>query len=178
VHQWINDAEAQVRYDAINAFETLLQKDAKTTVLKLYLHLSKERQLEKLQERLLDPTKNYKHGAEDWKERELWDEYMAAYELAMKTCDAPKWTIIPADKRWYRDYCVAKIVLETLEAMNPQYPIIVLTEEEKAAFQITPAVEEAFAAENKEEKCEKKKDKKEKKNHKKDEKKDKKKKKD
>jgi len=124
VHGWIDEERVNVRINAINAFEDLLQKDNGTTVLKFYLHLSPERQLEKLQERLDLPRKNYKHNDGDWKERQLWDKYMECYEDAINRCNAAPWYIVPADQRWYRNFYVAQTVLKTLEGMNLEYPLL------------------------------------------------------
>jgi len=124
VHGWIDEERVNVRINAINAFEDLLQKDNGTTVLKFYLHLSPERQLEKLQERLDLPRKNYKHNDGDWKERQLWDKYMECYEDAINRCNAAPWYIVPADQRWYRNFYVAQTVLKTLEDMNLEYPLL------------------------------------------------------
>ena len=123
VHGWITPKQQKMRMDAINAFENLLQFDNNTTVLKFYMHLSKERQLEKLQERVDDPEKNWKHNDGDWKERELWNKYRRCYEYAINNSDIP-WHIVPVDSRSYRDYCIAKIVLETLKKMRLQWPPI------------------------------------------------------
>lgn len=123
VHNWITDDQAEKRMKAINAFEELLQFDAKTHIVKCYMHISRERQQEKLQERLDDATKNWKHNAGDWDENDHWDQYMKYYEYAINKSDV-KWHVIPCDKRWYRNYCVAKVVLATLEKMNPDLPLI------------------------------------------------------
>jgi len=122
VHKWISEDHVADRMEAINSLEKLVQFDNKTTILKFFLHLSKERQGEKLQERLDIPEKNWKHNDGDWKEREHWDAYMDCYNDVFKKCDNPKWHIIPSDEQWYRNYCVAKIVLETLEGMKLEYP--------------------------------------------------------
>ncbi len=121
VHGWIDEDRVTARIDAINAFETLLQKDNNTTVLKFFLNISKERQLEKLQERIDDPERNWKHNDGDWAERKHWNKYMKCYEDAMNRCTTP-WINVPADNRWYRDYFVAKEVLKVLKEMNPQLP--------------------------------------------------------
>jgi len=128
VHQWITDARAEKRMQAINAFEDLLQFDANTRIVKCYMHISRERQQEKLQERLDDPTKNWKHNAGDWDENDHWDQYMKYYEYAINK-SSTNWHIIPCDKRWYRNYCVAKVVLATLENMNPDLPLIKNTDD-------------------------------------------------
>ncbi len=121
VHKWINEERVEKRMKAINAFEELLEFDANTKVLKFYLHISPEKQQEKLQERIDDPTKNWKHKAADWDENDFWAEYMHCYEYAINHSTIP-WHIAPADKRWYRNYFIAKEVLSTLEEMNPQLP--------------------------------------------------------
>jgi len=121
VHKWITPSRVTKRMYAINAFETLLRDDNNTTVLKFYLHLSPERQLEKLQERLDVPEKNWKHKDGDWEERKHWKEYMKAYQYAIDKSVIP-WTIIPADQRWYRNYMVAKEVLKALKKMKIQLP--------------------------------------------------------
>ncbi len=121
VHNWIDDKKREKRMQAINAWEELLQFDNNTTILKFYLHLSKDRQKEKLQERIDIPEKNWKHNPGDWKEREFWGQYMEAYEYAINNSTTP-WIIAPVDKRWYRNYFIGKKVLETLEKLNPQLP--------------------------------------------------------
>jgi PPK2 family polyphosphate:nucleotide phosphotransferase len=123
VHKWIDDDHAAKRFASINAFEELLQYDNKTTILKFYLHLSHERQLEKLQERIDVPEKNWKHNPGDWEETKLWDDYMRCYEDLLNRSTLA-WNLIPADDRWYRNYCVAKIVCEALEQLNPQLPLL------------------------------------------------------
>jgi PPK2 family polyphosphate:nucleotide phosphotransferase len=122
VHGWIDNKRAKARIDAINAWETLLTKDNNTRILKFYMHISPERQLEKLQERIDDPTKNWKHKAQDWEERKLWDKYMKYYQEAINKCDAVPWIIAPVDQRWYRNYFVAEKVLKTLKAMKIKVP--------------------------------------------------------
>ncbi|HRO73194.1 MAG TPA: polyphosphate kinase, partial [Saprospiraceae bacterium] len=123
VHKWIDFDRVEKRMKAINAFEKLLEFDNDTKVLKFYMHISPERQLEKLQERIDDPEKNWKHKAEDWEERKLWSEYMEAYEYAINQSDIP-WHIVPCDKRWYRNYHISKIVIKALEVMHPEMPVL------------------------------------------------------
>lgn len=111
------------RYAQINAFERLLTESG-TRLLKLYLHISQDEQKERLEARLTDPRKNWKFNPQDLKEREAWDQYMAAYEDALSKCStsyAP-WHIVPANRKWYRNLVVAELVANTLEAMNPQWP--------------------------------------------------------
>ncbi|MCB0646013.1 MAG: polyphosphate kinase [Saprospiraceae bacterium] len=121
VHNWIDMERVEKRMNAINAFEELIAFDNNTTVLKFYMHISPERQLEKLQERIDEPEKQWKHNPGDWEERKLWDQYMEAYEYAINESTTP-WHIVPCDSRWYRNYFMANIVLETLEKLNPQLP--------------------------------------------------------
>ena len=121
VHKWIDMKRVRQRMRAINAFEELLVKDANTTVLKFYLHLSKEQQEVELRQRLDEPDKYWKHNDGDWEQREYWDEYMKCYEWAFQNSKLP-WEVVPVDERWYRDYLISKKVCETLEAMNLEYP--------------------------------------------------------
>jgi PPK2 family polyphosphate:nucleotide phosphotransferase len=113
----------QKRYDHINAFEKLLA-DSGTRILKFYLHISKDEQKQRLQDRLDTPEKQWKFSLGDLPVRERWDDYMAAYEDAIAKCntDYAPWYIIPANSKWYRDWLIANVIVETLEAMNPQYP--------------------------------------------------------
>ncbi len=121
VHGWIDMERVEKRMAAINAFEELLTFDNNTTVLKFYLHISEARQLEKLQERIDDPLKNWKHNDGDWKERPYWKQYMEAYEYAINQSSIP-WQIIPADKKWYRNYLVAEAVAKALLDMKLELP--------------------------------------------------------
>jgi len=89
--------------------------------LKFYLHLSYERQGEKLRERMEDPRKFWKHNPDDWKERERWDDYMRCYEDVLNRSELP-WIAVPSNRRWYRNYFVATKVLETLQQMQLRYP--------------------------------------------------------
>ena len=121
VHAWIDEEKYNKRIKAINAFEELLQFDGNTLIFKFYLHLSYDQQAIELQERIHEREKNFKHNANDWKEREHWDEYMRCYEDVLNQSLVP-WTITPVDERWYRDYIVAKTIVEGMEALNMQYP--------------------------------------------------------
>ena len=123
VHGWIDEEHAIKRIESINAFETLLQYDNNTTVLKFYLHISKKEQEKQLRERIDEPEKHWKHNDGDWKERKHWDRYMECYEDAINRSTIP-WHIIPVDERWYRDYVMAKIVVETMEDFNMVRPAI------------------------------------------------------
>ncbi len=124
VHKWVDEDRVAVRMKAINAFEELLEKDNDTIVLKFCLHLTPDRQLEKLQERIDVPEKNWKHNDGDWEEREHWAAYMRCYNDVINTCNAVPWHIIPANAQWYRNYCIAKVIVETLEQLDMEYPAL------------------------------------------------------
>ncbi len=121
VHKWIDEDRVSTRINSINEFETLLQNDNNTTILKFYMHISPETQKEKLQERIDDPLKHWKHNEADWEEAKLWDKYMNAYEDAINRSSVP-WIIAPVDQRWYRDYFIAEKVLTTMEALHFSLP--------------------------------------------------------
>lgn len=115
VHKLVPEATWRERYEHINAFERLLA-DSSTIILKFYLHISKEEQAERLREREEDPTKSWKLSVGDWKEREYWDDYSAAYEDALNRCStkhAP-WFVVPADKKWFRNLAVAEALRDAL----------------------------------------------------------------
>ena len=123
VHGLAPPEEIEQRYDQINAFEKQLGENG-VTILKFFLHISKDEQKERLQERIDDPTKRWKFNPADLKERKLWKHYMEAYELALTRCSTPwaPWYVIPADRNWYRNAVVARIVRRTLEEMDLKYP--------------------------------------------------------
>jgi PPK2 family polyphosphate:nucleotide phosphotransferase len=123
VHELVPESVWRPRYDQINAFERLLTENG-VTILKFFLHISRDEQRERLLARLDDPTKYWKFSAGDLGERDRWDAYTAAYEEALartSTRDAP-WYVVPADKKYVRDLLVAQIVVDTLERMDPKYP--------------------------------------------------------
>ncbi len=122
VHKWIDEDTVYKRFEHINNFERLLA-DSNTVVVKFYLHISKDQQLIELNERLSDPSKYYKHNENDFNERQHWDEYMKAYEDVFKHCSPEiPWNIIPADRNWYKEYCMASVVLEALSKLPLEYP--------------------------------------------------------
>ncbi len=123
VHNWINMDMVASRMKAINDFEELLNLHNNTVILKFFMNISPERQLEKLQERKDLLRKNYKHNDGDWEERKHWDSYMDAYEYVLNESKIP-WHVVPCDQRWYRDYFVAKTVLKSFEFLNQQYPAL------------------------------------------------------
>lgn len=123
VHGWAARDVVERRYGHIRHFEALLA-DAGTRVVKVMLHISKAYQLERFRRRLRRPDKHWKFNPGDLDERERWDDYMAAFEtaIARTSTEAAPWFVVPAETRWYRDLVVSQILLETLEAMDPQYP--------------------------------------------------------
>lgn len=111
------------RYALINDFEKGLASGG-ITVLKFYLHISKDEQKRRLQARLDDPDKRWKFSKNDLKERAFWDDYARAFEDAISNCStehAP-WYVVPANKKWYRNLVVARTIADTLEAMDPKFP--------------------------------------------------------
>ena len=122
VHKMIDDNTAYKRMEAINHFEKLLCEHNKTEVLKFYLHVSKEKQLERLQERISDVKKQWKYNANDFLESELWNDYMKAYEDCFEKCDHVPWTIVPSDQNWYKEYVIATTLLDTLKKLDMKYP--------------------------------------------------------
>ena len=123
VHGLAPAAATEQRYGQINAFEKHLSENG-VTILKFFLHISKEEQKERLQERIDDPKKRWKFNPGDLEERALWPQYMEAYEIALTRCSTPwaPWYVIPADRNWYRNAVVARIVRTTLEGLGLSYP--------------------------------------------------------
>jgi PPK2 family polyphosphate:nucleotide phosphotransferase len=123
VQGWIDDEECQRRYTQIRDFERMLAETG-TVIIKVFLHISKEEQRERLQERLDDPDKQWKFNPEDIKQREKWDDYQRAYEKAIRETDAPHapWYVVPANSKTHRNLVIASLLLETLEGMELSYP--------------------------------------------------------
>lgn len=122
VHKWIDEKTVKQRFAHINNFEKLLIENG-TVVLKFYLHVSKEEQLQRLQERMSDETKMWKYNEGDMKERQYWNQYMKAYEDVFANCSAASpWHIIPADQNWYKEYLIAQTVVSALEVLKMKYP--------------------------------------------------------
>jgi PPK2 family polyphosphate:nucleotide phosphotransferase len=123
VHNLVSHAVWSRRYEQINDFEKELV-ESNTHILKFYLHISKDEQLSRFKERLDDPTKQWKISESDYKEREFWGDYTAAYEEALSRCStahAP-WFVIPSDHKWFRNLAIARIVVEHLEALDMKVP--------------------------------------------------------
>jgi PPK2 family polyphosphate:nucleotide phosphotransferase len=126
----INDKTAHKRMKAMNDFERLLQEHNNTLILKFFLHVSKDEQTERLKERLTDERKHWKANPNDFKEAELWNEYMKAYEDCFERCNDIPWTIVPADQNWYKEYVITSLLVEKLKELKMKYPE--LKEEEKS----------------------------------------------
>lgn len=111
------------RYDHIRSFERMLA-DEGTTIVKLFLNISKDEQRKRLRARLDEPDKNWKFRIGDLDDRRLWDEYRAAYEavLSRTSTEYAPWYVVPADRKWYRNLAVSTILIKTLEHMNPHFP--------------------------------------------------------
>lgn len=111
------------RYDHINNFERSLAESG-VTIVKVFLHISYEQQKRRLLERLDNPDKHWKFNPGDIDERALWPAYQQAYEIALQRCSTPAapWYLVPADRKWYRNWAVSNLLREHLEAIGPQYP--------------------------------------------------------
>ncbi|OGX92114.1 polyphosphate kinase 2 family protein [Hymenobacter coccineus] len=123
VHELIDKKTAYQRFDDINNFEQLLIRNG-TRILKFFLHISKEEQAERLQDRLDEPAKRWKFEPGDLKERARWNDYQDVYSDALAHCstdDAP-WFVVPANHKWTRDLAITEIVVATLEDMDPKPP--------------------------------------------------------
>jgi PPK2 family polyphosphate:nucleotide phosphotransferase len=111
------------RYDHINAFERMLA-DEGVTILKFFLHISKEEQKHRMMARLDQQSKNWKFNPDDLADRALWEQYMEAYEDMMRECSTPHapWYIVPSNHKWFRNWLISDVLVRTLTAMDPKYP--------------------------------------------------------
>ncbi|MBN1219929.1 MAG: polyphosphate kinase 2 family protein [Anaerolineae bacterium] len=123
VHNLVPKRVWQQRYEHINNFERLLAGNG-VTILKFYLHISKEEQKERFLARLEQPHKRWKFNPADLDERNLWNDYMRAFEDAFERCstDVAPWYIVPANRKWYRNVAISETILETLTGLNLKYP--------------------------------------------------------
>jgi PPK2 family polyphosphate:nucleotide phosphotransferase len=119
----IPESEWRPRYDEINAFERELADDG-CTIVKVFLHISPEYQLDRQLRRLDRVDKRWKFSESDLDDRERWPEFQAAYEEALERCNtaAGPWFVVPADRKWYRMWAVSQLLLETLRELDPQWP--------------------------------------------------------
>jgi PPK2 family polyphosphate:nucleotide phosphotransferase len=117
------EARWRSRYDSINDFERMLARE-RTVIVKFFLHISKDAQLERFRERLEREDKHYKFSANDVRERRDWDAYQEAYEDAVNLTSTPwaPWYVVPSDHKWYRNLVVGRIVCATLDALAPRWP--------------------------------------------------------
>lgn len=125
VHDLVPRSVWSRRYAQINAFERTAVENG-TTIVKVMMHISAEEQRERLAERLDRPDKHWKFNPADVDERAHWDEYMRAYQVALEKCstDVAPWYVVPADRKWYARLAVTGLVLEHLQAMDPQWPSV------------------------------------------------------
>ncbi len=123
VHRMISEEVASQRFIQINNFEDMLAENG-TTILKFFLHISKDEQKERLEARLRDPEKRWKFNEGDLEERKLWDDYMKAFEdvLSATSTDYAPWYIVPANHKWYRNLVVADRVVDALKGMKLKSP--------------------------------------------------------
>lgn len=123
VHDLVPEAVWGKRYDQINNFERMLAEEG-TTILKFFLHISKEEQKERLQARLDDPTKHWKFARGDLAERKSWDSYQQAFEAMLAKTSTPwaPWYVVPANRKWYRNLVISSILVDTLEGFEMSYP--------------------------------------------------------
>ncbi len=123
VHQLVPEKVWSKRFDRINEFEKLLCNEG-TTVIKFFLHISKQEQKRRLQARLDDKKRHWKFNIGDLAERKLWDEYQEAYEDVLRKCspeDAP-WYIVPSDHKWFRNWVLSDTIVRTLEKLRMDFP--------------------------------------------------------
>lgn len=123
VNRLVPESVWRPRYALINEFEWLLATSG-TTILKFFLHVSKQEQKRRFEERLSDPEKHWKFDEDDLNKRKQWDDYQEAYEEMLNECttEHAPWHVIPADQNWYRNLSVARIIVGTLRELNPQFP--------------------------------------------------------
>lgn len=118
----LSDEEAKNRFRMINNFEEIVQSND-TKIIKFYLHISYEMQEQRLERRMKDATRYYKHGDEDWKVRKQWDDYRDYYhECFEHTQEFALWHVIPVDRKWYRDYLMCKIIVQEMRKIALEYP--------------------------------------------------------
>lgn len=123
VHGWVSDKVVKRRFDQIKEFEELLTENG-TAILKLFLHISKDEQKERLEARIADPEKRWKWNSGDLEERKLWEDYLKAFEdvISATSTDCAPWYIVPANRKWYRNLVVAERIVNILEDMKLKTP--------------------------------------------------------
>lgn len=123
VHKLVPEEVWKSRYQQINDFERSLCEEG-TTIMKFFLYIDKDEQKKRMQDRLDDPTKRWKFSIHDLPERELWPEYMKAYEDALEktSTEWAPWYLVPANNKWFRDVIVSAVIVKTLEKLDMHYP--------------------------------------------------------
>ena len=123
VHDIVPESVWRPRYEVINQFEAGLTA-AGTRIVKFFLHISKEEQAERFRKRLENPAKRWKFAAGDLDERKRWDDYQAAFRdaIAETSTDSAPWFVVPADNKWFRDFVVLSVLVDTLTDMDPHFP--------------------------------------------------------
>jgi PPK2 family polyphosphate:nucleotide phosphotransferase len=123
VHEMVPRPVWSRRFEQINSFEEILAKNG-VKILKFFLHISKDEQKQRLQERIEVPEKNWKVNPGDFDERKLWNQYMEAYQDALSRCSTERapWFVIPANKKWLRNLAVSAIIVEALESLDMKFP--------------------------------------------------------
>lgn len=123
VHQMVPKEVWSERYDQINEFEQILHEN-RIKIVKFFLHISKDEQHDRFQERIDDPDRRWKISQADFDERKVWDDYTVAYEDALTKCSKPHapWYIIPSNKKWFRNLAVSHVIVETMENMDMKFP--------------------------------------------------------
>ena len=123
VEGWIDDSTAKARFRQINNFEAMLVEEG-TIILKFFLHISKDEQKERLQDRLDDEAKTWKFNPDDLKARAKWADYQRVYQEAINATSSPHapWYIVPADRNWVRDLYVCSVLVDVLSSLKMQYP--------------------------------------------------------
>jgi PPK2 family polyphosphate:nucleotide phosphotransferase len=123
VHNLVPNNEILRRYRQINDFEKYLSENH-VTILKFFLHISEAEQKKRLQERIEDASKHWKISESDLQDMRYWDKYMTSYEKALTRCSTPwaPWYVIPSNLKWFRNWAVAQIIVNTLERMKLKFP--------------------------------------------------------
>jgi PPK2 family polyphosphate:nucleotide phosphotransferase len=123
VHDLVHPEVWKKRYRQINDFERMLTENG-VTILKFFLHISKEEQKNRFEARIRDSSRNWKLSLPDFEERQHWDDYTEAYEDALRKCstDCAPWYVIPSDRKWFRNHLVAELIVRVLDRMRLKYP--------------------------------------------------------
>jgi PPK2 family polyphosphate:nucleotide phosphotransferase len=124
VHGLVPEKVWSKRYDQINDFERLISTENNTTILKFFLHISKDEQLARFKKRLDDPKRQWKISESDYKEREYWGDYVKAFEdvLTKTSTEHAPWFIVPSNHKWFRDLAISQILVRQMEGMEMQLP--------------------------------------------------------